>query len=549
MANDGLSGPGDAARSAANAAKTAKTALKAAKALKTGAVVAGGVGSPIVVVVGFIAVMVLVAGAFLIALTGTAGIAIAQQQQASSTVTPMPDICSTVSNGPANYLAIINAANVVVTGAPFNSTTCKKPNARVLTLLAMAWVDSQWGTSWNTGLQTAGSTGADVAAAAAMKAGFTGQNLITITAAAGSESDFGANPGPIAPGCNTSGYCGMWQIGKYYTTEAASPSGMDGQHPDSNLTDMATMPDVNAQYAFILATKGNPNASQQAIAYELPFQWQSISNGAYEAFIPQATQAVNAVEGGALPADESGVILMATTKWAAAGITNANNAALAPQEISIVNQDLAPASPGTPTTTQLQDFYTAYGAPDLTAAVISSHVSIIQQVVQIAAAGGGLGGQIAALAKTFQGDTQFPTPISKQVPGLCTWSNCSADNGEWCGDFASLVWHDAGVPGIVDLPGAIQFEAWAQTHSTWTQVPAVGDVVVWGPLVNGGASHASIVVAVNSSGWIETVDGNYLLNGTSYYAVNELPPGLSGFYNPKNPVGYHAGPALGFASP
>jgi hypothetical protein len=93
-------------------------------------------------------------------------------------------------------------------------------------------------------------------------------------------------------------------------------------------------------------------------------------------------------------------------------------------------------------------------------------------------------------------------------------------NEFWCSDFAKWVWRRAGVKsGLGTLnPAAASFYTWARQHRQrprfGSHAPGVGDAVVfyppWAPVPNGHyADHVGIVVAVNSNGTVNLVNGDF----------------------------------------
>ncbi len=108
--------------------------------------------------------------------------------------------------------------------------------------------------------------------------------------------------------------------------------------------------------------------------------------------------------------------------------------------------------------------------------------------------------------------------------GTAQTSSCAngGEAHEWCADFAGWVWQQAGVTDFsTDLTydgnhtidnGASSFYNYGQKHGTVSMTPAVGDVVVYNYGTGGNppnwASHAAIVVQVNSNGTVDTVGGN-----------------------------------------
>ena len=477
---------------------------------------------------------------FIMILSAIVGVGI-QQAQANqdSTIQPMPDICSSLSD--PNYGPVIQAAQKAVKpGTVMDATSCKKPDAGVITLLAMAWVDSQWGTSWSSALSagktipcTSPPTAAPFVpiAQAALSAGFTGSNAVFATAITSHETACGTNIGPCVPngpqgncpgpdttGCNSYGFCGAWQVGME-TWASADYLGRWGLTTDR--TQAATDLMTNAKYAFALASGGNPQASQQTIYNGLYSNWVPYDGCCTSAEMAAAQQAVNQAQGGQLPGGEAGIILMDKTKWASFGVSQPNNIASADREMQVVWGIIGTSDP--PSQSAITSFYTQYGVSGIDPSLVSDHVNMIQEVIQMASGGGG---NIVALARADLGDTET------QVPGLCSWSHCQEN---WCADFATMIYHNAGVPGMTsDLPAVSQIYTWAQNSHRLlpgSATPAPGDLLLWQD-GSGTWEHVDIVVAVNGSGWIQTIDGNY---GSSFTTSKvTLVPSTGGFYDPKD---------------
>jgi hypothetical protein len=127
--------------------------------------------------------------------------------------------------------------------------------------------------------------------------------------------------------------------------------------------------------------------------------------------------------------------------------------------------------------------------------------------------------------------------------GRGTTTGCAAGTAAeaWCSDFAEWVWQNAGA----DVTG---ITGWSYTfvdngiaNGTFkagaTNDPQPGDAVVFGDAATDYGSHVGIVTAVNSSGEIDMVSGNW---GD---AVMD-----SGFFDPSGPNG--AGyPIIGYITP
>src|SRR5580658_5904491 len=92
-------------------------------------------------------------------------------------------------------------------------------------------------------------------------------------------------------------------------------------------------------------------------------------------------------------------------------------------------------------------------------------------------------------------------------------SSCMGNGGSpeyWCADFALWVWANAGVSNVSGLDAAAgSFYVYGQNNGTLTDVPAVGDAVVFDYSGGGVADHVAIVTQVNSDGTIETVSGDW----------------------------------------
>lgn len=80
---------------------------------------------------------------------------------------------------------------------------------------------------------------------------------------------------------------------------------------------------------------------------------------------------------------------------------------------------------------------------------------------------------------------------------------------EWCSDFATWVWRQAGINVGGLSPAASSFYAYGQQHGTWhTTSPRVGDAVVFNLSASGTyASHVGLVTAVNGAS-VTMISGN-----------------------------------------
>ncbi len=395
---------------------------------------------------------------------------------AATTIQPMPDLCQAMSNPQES--AIVTAAQQVV--APGQTFDCKKPDQGVLMLLSMAWVDSQWGTQWNAGGLGGGTptpcvtgsgtnvAGFEVIAQALKTAGFTGSNLVMATAISGVESNCGTNIGPCTPnvsqkvcgssqtaGCNTSGFCGAFQLG-FEPWASADYLGRWGL--TSNITQAALDLQTNAQYAFALASGGNASASQQVIytgLYDNWVHWETgyPSNPQYLSYMAVAQQAVNAVQGTGLPTGETGIILMSKTAWASHGIADANNASLAQQEFQVVWSMIGPQKP--PSSSTISTFYQNNGVSGLDSTIITSHVSDIEQVFSMAQSGGGyinpFTGESWNALRIDQGVDWGPnapnTPVRAIGAGVVTFSQ--ATNTGWPFDGSGACGNPGGCGGFI----------------------------------------------------------------------------------------------------
>ncbi len=121
-------------------------------------------------------------------------------------------------------------------------------------------------------------------------------------------------------------------------------------------------------------------------------------------------------------------------------------------------------------------------------------------------------------------------------------TSCTGNGGLpefWCADFAQWVWAMEGVVGTGSLnAAAASFYAYGQAHGTLSNVPAVGDAVVFDYSPTGGylngptADHVAIVSAVNANGTIQTISGDWggqngseeVFSSTSQIVVNPAFP-------------------------
>jgi CHAP domain len=107
---------------------------------------------------------------------------------------------------------------------------------------------------------------------------------------------------------------------------------------------------------------------------------------------------------------------------------------------------------------------------------------------------------------------------------------------EWCADFARWVWGQAGAVTDKLSPGAISFETYGSAHGTWHAGASlsgiqVGDVIGWNFGGSTSDDHVSVVVAVNSSGIVNTLDGNWS-NAISSRTISPNTSGISGYTSP-----------------
>ncbi|HEY3957296.1 MAG TPA: CHAP domain-containing protein [Streptosporangiaceae bacterium] len=116
--------------------------------------------------------------------------------------------------------------------------------------------------------------------------------------------------------------------------------------------------------------------------------------------------------------------------------------------------------------------------------------------------------------------TMVDVGVSTSGCGVDPHFNVQNENEEWCADFTKWVWEQGGVTadlGTLD-PAAASFYTWGQQQGesmpTDPSDPAVGDAVVFypaGSAPNGSyADHVGIVVAVNSDGTVNLVNGDFL---------------------------------------
>lgn len=125
-------------------------------------------------------------------------------------------------------------------------------------------------------------------------------------------------------------------------------------------------------------------------------------------------------------------------------------------------------------------------------------------------------------------------------------TSCTGNGGLpefWCADFAQWVWAMEGVADTGSLnAAAASFYAYGQAHGTLSNVPAVGDAVVFDYSPTGGylngptADHVAIVSAVNANGTIETISGDWggqngseqVFSSTSHVVGNPAYPSAVG---------------------
>jgi CHAP domain len=112
----------------------------------------------------------------------------------------------------------------------------------------------------------------------------------------------------------------------------------------------------------------------------------------------------------------------------------------------------------------------------------------------------------------------------------------------WCSDFAEWVWFTAGA-GVTNLSAwSYNFVYYGQAHGTFkqgaTNNPQPGDAVVWGNMSTQYGDHVGIVVAVNSQGQIQVVNGN---DGNDHVS-------MTGFFNPTQST-VDGDPIVGYTSP
>ncbi|UJB39726.1 CHAP domain-containing protein [Streptomyces sp. A1-5] len=124
----------------------------------------------------------------------------------------------------------------------------------------------------------------------------------------------------------------------------------------------------------------------------------------------------------------------------------------------------------------------------------------------------------------------------------CTGAGGSPEN--WCADFASWVWAQAGfnVNGLTPAAGSF-----GQYGAGLHPDPHVGDAVVFNYNGNGYADHVAIVTAVNPDGTIESIGGNEVTNDPASSSVHHDGPysgavgdssywnmSISGYVSPAN---------------
>jgi len=160
----------------------------------------------------------------------------------------------------------------------------------------------------------------------------------------------------------------------------------------------------------------------------------------------------------------------------------------------------------------------------------------------------------ATIVAIAQGQDQFAAKVAETPAG----SNCNPYTAywgrgvskgcaggtsaeAWCSDFAEWVWVNAGAD-VTGISGwSYSFVDNGTAHGTFkpgaTNNPQPGDAVVFGDAKTKYGSHVGIVTAVNGSGQIDMVSGNW---GD---AVMD-----SGFFDPagQNGAGY---PIIGYITP
>ena len=144
--------------------------------------------------------------------------------------------------------------------------------------------------------------------------------------------------------------------------------------------------------------------------------------------------------------------------------------------------------------------------------------------------------------------------------GYAYASSCTGNGGQpeyWCADFARWVWGAAGADTGGLSAAAGSFYVYGQNHGTLSNVPQVGDAVVFDYKGGGYADHVAIVTQVNANGSIETVSGDWagqggseaffsstshvVLNAPAYYGgvgtyASEMGMTISGFIAPAGGV-------------
>jgi hypothetical protein len=127
----------------------------------------------------------------------------------------------------------------------------------------------------------------------------------------------------------------------------------------------------------------------------------------------------------------------------------------------------------------------------------------------VAAAAGGRGAQMVALAQAEMGQTEQP-PGSNDSPRIAEYRTATAGSGigPWCNYFVSWIAKQAGAPLGEQGQGFGAVAAtwdWAQRTGRSippTQKPNPGDLVVW------DGKHIGMVESVLPDGRIQTIEGN-----------------------------------------
>jgi hypothetical protein len=175
----------------------------------------------------------------------------------------------------------------------------------------------------------------------------------------------------------------------------------------------------------------------------------------------------------------------------------------------------------------------------LTVVVAAESVTVPAALAGTGPAAGVTGASIAKIAKSQVGVGDRPAstdwsldcdPYTTMVGVKVSSTDCGTDprfgvrdrNELWCADFAKWVWRRAGISSDLAAltPGANSFYFWGKERGDVLTPDgsnaAVGDVVVFypdGALTSSGlttADHVGIVVAVNSNGTVDLVNGDFL---------------------------------------